>query len=94
MKPIIGRIVHYVLTSDDVQRIRKQRESAGRGNPVDPGDEVPLIICHAWPNEFGPGIAGVNGQAMLDGNDALWVMSAGESAIPEPGKWHWPEREA
>lgn len=30
---------------------------------------------------------GVNGQALLDGNDSLWVCSAPEG--DEPGMWSW-----
>lgn len=60
------------------------------GNPVSVGAIVPLIVVVVWPNEFGHGIPGVNGQALLDGNDALWVTSAKEGT--EPGTWSWPTR--
>lgn len=33
---------------------------------------------------------GINGQAMLDGNDSLWVTSAPEG--DGNGFWRWPER--
>lgn len=103
MKPSIGRIVHYVLTDDDVNEIHRRRVSgAGHsenwpagaqahvGNPVSPGEHVPMIICVVWPNEHGPNFDGVNGQAFLDGNDSFWVTSKNEGM--EPGSWHWPER--
>jgi hypothetical protein len=61
------------------------------GNPVSVGDLVPLLIVRVWPNEFGEAVAGVNGQAFLDGNDVLWITSAKEGT--EPGTWAWPARQ-
>jgi hypothetical protein len=60
------------------------------GNPLSAGDVVPLVVVRVWPNEFGDGVPGVNGQALLDGNDVLWVTSAKEGT--EPGTWAWPSR--
>lgn len=60
------------------------------GNPVAVGDELPLHVARVWPNEFGEGAHGVNGQVMLDGNDQLWVTSVGEGV--GPGTWSWPQR--
>lgn len=60
------------------------------GNSASEGDIVPLTIVRVWPNEFGEGVPGVNGQAALDGNDVLWVTSAREGT--EPGQWSWPPR--
>jgi hypothetical protein len=57
------------------------------GNPVNVGDEVPLTIVRVWPDEYGPGVPGVNGQGLLDGTDTLWVLSAREGS--EPGQWRW-----
>lgn len=65
------------------------------GNYASTGEHLPMTIVKIWPNEFGDGIPGVNGQVLLDGNDALWVTSAREQAEDEaniPGTWHWPER--
>lgn len=106
MKPSIGRIVHYILSSDDATAIRRRRvpnvEHVGHGeswpagaqahvgNPVTLGEHVPMIVCVVWPNEYGPDFDGVNGQVFLDGNDSYWVTSAKEGT--EPGTWHWPER--
>ena len=41
-----------------------------------------------WEWTFPTSTYGVNGQAILDGDDVLWVTSApqGES----PGCWNWP----
>lgn len=60
------------------------------GNAAHEGDVVPLMIVRVWPDEYGQGFDDVNGQAFLDGNDALWVTSAkeGESS----GEWVWPPR--
>ena len=60
------------------------------GNSASADDVVPLIAVRVWPNEFGEGVPGVNGQALLDGNDVLWIISAREG--PEPGQWMWPPR--
>jgi hypothetical protein len=60
------------------------------GNHQQAGDVVPLVIVRVWPDEGGVGIPGVNGQALLDGNDVLWVTSAHEGT--EPGQWQWPPR--
>ena len=60
------------------------------GNPASAGDVVPLVVVRVWPNEFGEGVPGVNGQAFLDGNDALWITSAKEGT--DPGTWAWPPR--
>lgn len=60
------------------------------GNNAAAGDVVPFLAVRIWPNEYGEGIPGVNGQAFLDGNDALWVTSAKEGT--EPGTWAWPPR--
>ena len=62
------------------------------GNPASAGDVVPLLIVRIWPDEYGPGQPGVNGQAFLDGNDSLWITSVGESIDPKQGKWNWPPR--
>lgn len=102
MKPSIGRTVHYRLTKDQCEQIRKRRRDAARkaagqaesgyvvhtGNDSDPGDVVPLVIVRTWggPDEL------VNGQAMLDGNDTLWVTSARYSEAGDNGAWSWPER--
>lgn len=60
------------------------------GNGALEGDVLPLIIARVWPNEFGEGIPGVNGQVLLDGNDQFWVTSIKEGS--DPGQWSWPPR--
>lgn len=74
------------------------------GNPVGEGSVIPLIVTAVWPEEFQggwlsnhqPGTeyespVGVNGQALLDGNDSLWVTSAPQHS-QRSGCWFWPPR--
>ena len=102
-KVSVGRIVHYMLTEQDAQAVNRRRVAAAEhqtdwvmggqahmGNGVRAGELVPMIVAVVWSNEHGPSFDGVNGQALLDGNDSLWVTSAKEGT--EPGTWRWPER--
>lgn len=59
------------------------------GNPEGEGSVRPMVVVQAWPDEFGPGVPGVNGKVLLDGTDELWVKSVREGA--SPGQWRWPE---
>ena len=93
--PTVGRIVHYKLRGTDAAYVADRRapgiaEVPFKGNPVGEGSVVPMIVTAVWPDEFGPGAPGVNGQAFLDGNDQLWVTSAAEGTAP--GQWSWPSR--
>lgn len=95
MEPTTGRIVHYQISENDVKRVAEQRSTSNtaggkvhHGNNPSVGDVVPLIIVRVWPDEYGPGIPGVNGQAILDGDDVLWVCSAAEGT--KQGQWSWP----
>lgn len=98
-KPTLGRIVHYVLDSTDVEMINRRRVPRAFdavegpqyhvGNTASEGDVLPMIICRVW-EPVGGVSAGVNGQVFLDGNDSLWVTSRKEGTAP--GTWHWPER--
>lgn len=60
------------------------------GNAAHEGAIVPMMVVVVWPNEYGEGVPGINGQAFLDGNDTFWVTSAKEGT--EPGTWQWPPR--
>jgi hypothetical protein len=60
------------------------------GNSAYAEESYPMVVVRVWPDKFGPGIPGVNGQVLLDGNDTFWVTSAKEGM--EPGTWHWPVR--
>lgn len=62
------------------------------GNEHAKGDVVPLVVVRVWGGEFTPSSSfridesdewtfpldsyGVNGQAILDGNDSAWITSA------------------
>jgi hypothetical protein len=97
-QPSIGRIVHYRLTLEEAATINERRAdyaktAAGRqkplfqpfiGNPCGAGDVVPMVIAKVWPGEL------VNGQALLDGTDGLWVTSAKQG--DGLGEWSWPPR--
>lgn len=110
MRPTVGRIVHYTLTSSNAEQINRRRTTGNSiadrlaesppawpagaqahiGNAAREGDVLPLLICRVWPDEYGAGVDGVNGQVFLDGNDQLWVTSAKEGT--EAGSWAWPPR--
>jgi hypothetical protein len=83
MKPTIGRIVHYILTQDDVER-SPFHPAYIDGNPGYAGEHFPAIVCVITGER-------VNLQVFLDGSHSLWVPSAIEGT--ENGTWHWPERE-
>lgn len=81
--PVRGEVVDYTLDSNDVAQITGRRDAShghvageARGSPVSIGDVVPMMITRVWGDT--PGCA-VNGQAVLDGNDTLWVTSATHS---------------
>ncbi|MCU1301748.1 MAG: hypothetical protein JWQ87_2032 [Candidatus Sulfotelmatobacter sp.] len=97
----VGRTVLYVLSKYDAEAINGRRAAGENhslaggaqqhiGNYHNEGDVVPLTVVRVWPDEFGPGIPGINGQAVLDGNDSLWVTSVKEGT--ETGTWRWPSR--
>jgi hypothetical protein len=84
LTPTIGRIVHYVLSDDDADRINRRRTDGAAGNGVRSGDVFPAVIVRT----FG-GVA-VNLQVFVDGDDVLWVTSRGEG--DGRGSWSWPPR--
>ena len=99
MVPTIGRSVHYRVTAEEALATNKRREDARQnrdkmreerpgfqahiGNMISEGEAVPMTITQVWPTN-------VNGQAILDGNDSLWVTSVEEG--DQPGQWQWPPR--
>jgi hypothetical protein len=100
--PTLGRTVHIILTqahSEQVMRRRTHARSIAQrmekdlwpagaqahiGNPVDAGDLAPLVVTKV--NDDGT----INGQALLDGCDVLWITHASEGT--EPGTWQWPPK--
>ena len=99
MKPTVGRIIHYTITTDEAEQINRRRADAAisagtatgfvlhTGNRAEAGQVFPLLITRVWGDQ--PESA-VNGQLFLDGNDTLWVTSAtvgeGERHYAWPGR--------
>jgi hypothetical protein len=86
-KPTIGRIVLYRVTPEQAAAINERRRLSGAtltGNIVSAGDTFPCVVVRPWSDTC------LNGQALLDGNDSLWVLSA--NLGDEPGNWNWPPR--
>jgi len=89
-----GAIVHYRLTAVEVQSVANVRAQFGqnlaapvqlaRGNPLVVGQRVPLVVVAVSGER-------VNGQALLDGTDVVWVQSAKEG--DEPGEWSWGDKD-
>jgi hypothetical protein len=95
----IGRRVHYLLTAEQAAQINTWRAHATEppawsglffqehvGSLVIEGDVVPLDVTRVLNVTAGQ----VNGRALLDGNDVLWVTGVFEGT--EPGTWQWPPR--
>ena len=94
----IGRCVCYRLTSEEADKMNRRRVDAHEnldkmredrpgfqahlGNQLGEGDIVAMTVTRVLTD------GGVNGQAVLDGNDRLWVVGAGEGS--GPGCWSWP----
>lgn len=93
--PTVGRVLLYKLSANDVARARGRNmlDTQTTFNAPYAGEIVPLVVVRVWPNEYpnneeGLSKAGVNGQALLDGNFTLWITSAGEG--DGNGQWRWP----
>lgn len=86
--PTVGRVVQYSLTRTDVLRVTGRRQySSGHpvefeGNVVHTGEVYPMVIVRVWGDEP---TSAVNGQVLLDGNDATWVTSVTQG----DGEGHW-----
>lgn len=80
---IAERIKQGVMTSEPPHRsVWPVGAQAHIGNEAHEGDVVPMVIVRVWSETT------VNGQALLDGNDVLWVTSATEGTGPHT--WAWP----
>lgn len=98
MKPTVGRIVQYMLLESDVVRINKRRDDFAKwrhdpnyydtgfvshwGTKVHAGETYPMVITKVHPDNA------INGQVLLDGNDAFWAVRIFEGK--GPGTWRWP----
>lgn len=84
--PTIGRIVHYTLHWEDVERINLRRAKPPLNlNKVEDGQVYPMLITRTWGDTPE---SSVNGQVFLDGDDVLWVTS--RSVGEGPGHFAWP----
>ena len=104
MIPTIGRIVHYRLSSQDAQEIRRRRDDFLKYRQSKTGGLHEGYQAHAGNSvnagEVFPMIivrtwgdderAAVSGQVFLDGSDVFWATSRHEGGAP--GQWTWPER--
>ena len=88
-----GEVVHYRVTEMDAREINFWRNNPGgiqgnvqiaKGNPLVAGERVPLMVVKVSGDR-------INGQALLDGNDSVWVKSATEG--DEPGQWSWGDKD-
>ena len=75
------------------ERLKRDQWTQGTqahiGNDTREGEILPLVIVRVWPNEFGTGFSGINGQVLLDGNDTFWVTSIQEGDGKEFGKYFY-----
>lgn len=74
MVRLVGRIVHYQLTSYDVNEIRIKADvtSPFKANPHSAGQIVPATIVKVWGPEEAPS---ANLAVQIDGNFTLWRTS-------------------
>lgn len=84
--PTLGRIVHYRLGEQDLNRIqlRLRRDTEARCNTYRKGDTVAALVVRVWDDGT------VNLRLILDGDVDLWVTSRPEGILP--GTWCWPPR--
>ena len=84
--PTVGQIVHYRLSSGDVEQINDRRVPgvAQSGNRVAVGDICAAVLVRTF------GGQAVNLKVLLDGDDSYWATSrCGGDA---DGQWSWPPR--
>lgn len=84
----LGQTLMYRLSLDDLQRVAETRGTGGDG-PLGSapfvGQVVPLVVTRILLEHVGENQHAVNGQALLDGPDRLWVTTVREG--DEPGQW-------
>lgn len=84
-KPTVGRIVHYVLSADDINKPQNEgqhRAAIVTNGPFGEGGAANLKVFLDGTND-GPG---------RDSTGMLWATTVNYSETHEPGTWHWPER--
>ena len=75
----INRRYRHAAHNRGMMRVRKDGYQSHFGNRVGMGEVVAMIVTKVWSSTC------VNGQAVLDGNDSLWLTSACEGE--GPGYW-------
>jgi len=92
----LGDRVRYLLTAEQAAEINSRRFNAS----VDPGDWRPTgVQVHVGSRVIDGDVVAldvtkvsldgqINGRALLDGNDVLWVTGVSEGT--EPGTWQRP----
>lgn len=90
MNPTIGRIVHYMLNSQDAEQINRRRTTSAAIRERIEADKWPLGAQAHMGNAVEAGqvypmlivrvcgddpVSAVNGQVFLDGNDIFWATS-------------------
>lgn len=91
MDTVVGQIVHYRISQNDVQTILNQRrtfeahelEPLTGGNDVRSGEIFPAIVIKTFSPEQ------VSLKVLLDGPDDLWMTS--KSYGNSEGQWQYAE---
>jgi len=98
--PTVGRIVLYMLTQYDADKINKRRDDANKhmllhqyqshgtmvhvGNMVHKGQQYPALVVAVWGDNP---TSAVNLKVELDGSDNYWATS--RSVGDDPGSYQW-----
>jgi hypothetical protein len=87
--PTLGRIVHYRLSTADVEQIN-DRNPSHRGtrqirNHVEAGQVLPAVVVAT----FGS-VSTANLKVLLDGEECYWATSRTKG--DGDGLWFWPPR--
>jgi hypothetical protein len=84
--PEVGKIVRYVLTDADAAKVnnRRARPTSPIKDLVSAGTEVPMMVVRVW-----SGLS-IQGQALLAGDDALWLSPVEGAETLTAGCWSWP----
>ena len=98
--PTLGRVVWYVLSTLDAEKINRRRDHARAhmnehiansngvmvhvGNDVSEGQKCAAIVVATWGDTPD---SYVNLKVLLDGSDDYWATSV--KVGEEPGSYHW-----
>lgn len=79
MEPTIGRVVIYIPTEEEKERMRALNRADGSCNV---SNELPAIVVNVFDSTM------VNLKVLLDGEGTLWATSRCEGNLE--GHWHFP----